>query len=57
MTTVDPLPLSELRISSAPNNGLRFKRDDDYRKRIMKIQGKYFYVEFTENVSFVRIKL
>lgn len=39
MTTVDPLPLSELEIYSESNNGMSIKKDDDYRKRIMKIQG------------------
>lgn len=39
MSTVDSLPLSKSEFPSGSNNGK--KRDDEYRKRIMNIQGMF----------------
>lgn len=52
MTTVDPLPLSELGIStSASNNGKRHKREDgDYRRRILQIQGIVEFAFLLQNI-------
>lgn len=43
MTTVEPIPLSELRIPSGMNNVKKYRTDEDYRIRIMKILGKLFF--------------